>query len=204
MLHDLLFCQGCTGGLGLSTYRQIHDNIRLHSKRNHGDATSSLSFALPPRSPSCDILKMQAAVSASKKISISNGINKNQILDEYTKTCLENKGIFSQVTSSSKGEPTYKPINYPTIAQLVRNCKMKPSLNHQYRVEGLILQNIIVILLKEPNGYLSTNDIKNLYAVNRLFKEVISDVQALRDLDFSHFFSLVMIMPTNKPSKNSE
>ena len=184
MHHDLLFCPGCTGSLGLSTYQQIHDNI-LHSKPNHGGATNALTFALPQRIALSEVQKMQAAVSRSKTVGISNGINKNQILDEYARSCHEKEGTSYQVTSSSKGEPTNKPINYPTIAQLVRNCKMKPSLDHQYRVEGLILQNIIVILLRESEGFLSPDDIKSLSAVNHLFNEVTHDIQTLRNLDFS-------------------
>jgi hypothetical protein len=62
---------------------------------------------------------------------------------------------------------------------------MKPSLNHQYQVEGLILQNTIIILLRESDGYLSPNIIKSISVANRLFNEVTSNVQALQDLDFS-------------------
>jgi hypothetical protein len=62
---------------------------------------------------------------------------------------------------------------------------MKPSLNHQYRVDDLILQNVIVILLRESNGFLSPIDIKNLSVLNRLYNEVTFDVHLFRNLDFS-------------------
>jgi hypothetical protein len=99
--------------------------------------------------------------------------------------CPSKEGISRQVTSSNKGEPTNKPTTYPTIAQLVRDCQMKPSLNYQYRVDDLVLQNVIVIPLQESNDFLSPIDIKNLSVVNRLYNKVTRDVHLFWNLDFS-------------------
>ena len=93
----------------------------------------------PKKATTSEISKLQAAVLSSEVTSISVGIDKNAIIDEYTQACLSKEGIPRQVTSSNKGEPTNKPTTYPTIAQLVRDCQMKPSLNHQYRVDDLVL-----------------------------------------------------------------
>jgi len=134
---------------GLSTYRQIHDNIL--PKKCHDDISmaNSLTNAVvsPKKATTSEISKLQAAVLSSEATSISLGIDKNAIIDEYTQACSSKEGISRQVTSSNKGEPTNKPTTHPTIAQLVRDCRMKPSLNHQYRVDDLVLQNVIVIHL---------------------------------------------------------
>ena len=143
------------------------------------------AVVLPKKATTSEISKLQAAVLSSEATSISVGIDKNAIIDEYTQACSSKEGISRQVTSSNKGEPTNKPTTYPTIAQLVRDCQMKPSLNHQYRVDDLVLQNVIVILLQESNGFLSPIDIKNLSVVNRLYNEVTRDVHLFWNLDFS-------------------
>ena len=94
------------------------------------------------------------------------------------------EGISRPVTSSNKGELTNKPTKYPTIAQLVRDCKMKPSLNHQYQVEDLVLQNVIVISLQESDGFLLPIKIKNHSVVNHLYNKVTRDVCLLQNLNF--------------------
>ena len=142
------------------------------------------AVALPKKATNSEISKLQAVVLSSETTSISVGIDKNAIIEEYTQACSKKEGISCQFTSSNKGEPTNKPTTYPTIAQLVRDCQMKPSLNHQYRVEDLVLQNVIVILLQESDGFLLPIDIKNLSVVNRLYNKVIHDVHLFQNLDF--------------------
>ena len=180
-------CPDCFGNPGLSTYRQIHNNIL--PKKSHDDLSTANSLtnavASPKKATNSEISKLQAAVLSSETTNISVGIDKNAIIEEYTQACSKKEGISCQFTSSKKGEPTNKPTTYPTIAQLVRDCQMKPSLNHQYRVEDLVLQNVIVILLQESDGFLLPIDIKNLSVVNRLYNEVIRNVHLFRNLDFS-------------------
>jgi len=79
-----------------------------------------------------------------------------------------------------KGEPTTIPIIYPSITQLVRGCLMKPSLNHQYRVSDVCLDNVIVKLVKSPESCLTNEDVMNLSKVNSLYGEMIHDVIDLR------------------------
>ncbi len=91
----------------------------------------------------------------------------------------------TQCCYHQKGEPTTKPINYPTISQLVRGCSMKPSLNHQYMVLDLSLGNVILEVLKSSESFLMDEDVANLTKVNSLYQEMVHDVIDLRTLDFS-------------------
>jgi len=177
----------CFGSPGLSTYHQIQDNILPKKSRDDILTAYSLTNAVvsPKKATTSEISKLQAAVLSLEATSISVGINKNAIIDEYMQACSSKEGISRQVTSSNKGKPTNKPTTYPIIAQLVLNCQMKPSLNHQYQVDDLVLKNVIVILLQETNRFLSPIDIKNLSVVNRLYNEVTRDVHLFRNLDFS-------------------
>jgi len=62
---------------------------------------------------------------------------------------------------------------------------MKPSLNHQYRVSDLCLDNVIVKLVKSPESFLTNEDVMNLSKVNSLYREMIHDVIDLRLIDFT-------------------
>ncbi len=143
MISPLLLA-GYNGSLGCSaTYRMIHDSI-LPSKRIHdldqGFFVASKRSRLDGNDLSPEHNKPNTAGMLTK------GINKNEILDQYSLACQKNGTQFATATIR-QGKPTKKPtIIYPTIAQLVRSCKMKPSLHHQYRVDDLTLNNVIVIL----------------------------------------------------------
>jgi hypothetical protein len=93
-----------------------------------------------------NVLKLVFESSAAPKI--SQGINKNDIISKYNKACCQ-KGHVGQVASITKGEPTTPPATYPTIFQLVCDCLMKLSLDHQYQVKDLLLDNIVVIVLQK-------------------------------------------------------
>ena len=62
---------------------------------------------------------------------------------------------------------------------------MRPSLNLQYRVKDLSIENVLVFIIKNHEAYLSSQDITSLMQVNTLFEEMISDVIELRSVDFS-------------------
>jgi hypothetical protein len=96
----------------------------------------------------------------------------------------KNVGSNTMSLPSKKGEPTTKPINYPTISQLVRGCSMKPSLNHQYMVSDLSLNNVIVEVLKSSESFLRDEDVANLAEINSLCREMVHDVVELRTLVF--------------------
>ena len=142
-------------------------------------------FVSPKKATSREIASLQAAVLNSEEKKITSNIDKNSIIHEYKNSCLQELGISTPVASSRKGEPTRVPTSYPTIAQLVHDCTMKPSLDHQYQVHDLSLQNIIIILIKDVNSYLPMNEIMCLRILNKLYNEVILDVFKLRTLDFS-------------------
>ncbi len=46
---------------------------------------------------------------------------------------------------------------------------MKPSLNHQYMVSDLSLDNVIVEVLKSFESFLRDEDVANLAEVNSLY-----------------------------------
>ena len=158
----------------------IHDSI-LPSKKIHdldhevfvASKRPKLGGAETP--PECHKLQRKA---------MTKGIDKNKILDEYSLACQKN-GTLHRTAAVKQGEPTKKPTTYPTIAQLVRDCEMKPSLNHQYRVDDLTLDNVIVILMREKTSYLSPICLANISILNKLYCEMTRDVFRLRDLNFS-------------------
>jgi hypothetical protein len=115
---------------------------------------------------------------------LSKPINKNSILSKYDEE-LKKLGFSEQVTTTKKGEPTYLHTNYPSIFQLICDCSMKPDNNHYYRVKDLRSENVIVILLKSVDGYLSDTCIKKLHCLNQLFNEITTNVYRLRNFDFS-------------------
>ncbi len=94
-------------------------------------------------------------------------------------------GYSNQVTTANKGELTHLLTTYPSIYQLVRGCSMKPDKSHQYRVQDLALEDIIVIVLKSVDVFLSDTCIKKLHCLNLLFNEMTTDICRLRTLDFS-------------------
>ena len=160
----------------------IHDSI-LPSKKIH-DLDQGV-FVTPKRPkldghdgpPTGRSKKMKAA-------SVTKGIEKNRILDEYSFMC-QKTGAQHTTSTVRQGKPTNTPTTYPTISQLVRDCKMKPSLRHQYRVDDLTLNNVIVILMREEEGYLLPACVANITVLNKLYYSMACDVRQLRDLDFT-------------------
>ncbi len=175
----------CLGSLaGLSMYQQIHDKIlpnKIHADKVLMPANSK--FVLPKKTTAKEIESLQDAVLALGEKRITN-VDKNTIIQEYKNSCLWEHGLSGPVTSSKKGEPTNLPTNYPTIAQLVHDCTMKPSLDHQYMVDDPSLKNIIVILIMDVSSILSEKEILRIRYLNKLFNEVIVDVLRLRTLNF--------------------
>jgi len=115
---------------------------------------------------------------------LSDPINKNTIIAEYDMSC-QKQGIKNIVSTARKGEPTTIPIIYPSITQFVRGCSMKPSLNHQYQVSDLCLDNVIIELIKSSESFLTNEDIMSLSEVNSLYQEMTHDVTNLRMVDFT-------------------
>ncbi len=62
---------------------------------------------------------------------------------------------------------------------------MKPSLNHQYQVDDLHLNNIVIFIVINYESYHSSKDLDNLKQVNMSYSSMILDVQRLPHLDFS-------------------
>ncbi len=62
---------------------------------------------------------------------------------------------------------------------------MKPSLNHQYWVDDLHFDNVVIFIVKSYKLYLSSEDFDNLKQVNASYFSMILDVVCLQHLDFS-------------------
>jgi hypothetical protein len=127
---------------------------------------------------------LQEACQRSSNSVLNKAINKNTIIALYDED-FQKMGYSDQVTTANKGEPTHLPTTYPSIYQLVRNCSMKPDKSHYYRVQDLTFENVIVIVIKSVDGYLSNTCIKKLHCLSRHFNEMTTDVCRLRILDFS-------------------
>ncbi len=124
--------------------------------------------------------------SLPNKGKVAVGIDKNSILSDYKKFCLL-KGITSQVSSSIKAGELQPSLKFPPHHRLVNDCKMKPSLDHQYQASIISLDNVIVfILVKNYEQYfLEVEDLYNLSKVNQLNGDMVNNVLRLRLLDFS-------------------
>ncbi len=114
---------------------------------------------------------------------LSKAIDKNAIIAKYNKDC-HRMGYPNQVTTANKGELTHPPTIYPSTYQLVRGCSMKLDKNHQYRVQDLRIENVIVIVLKFVYGFLSDVCIKKLHCLNSLSNEMATDVRNLQVKNF--------------------
>jgi hypothetical protein len=127
---------------------------------------------------------LQDACQRSSVSVLNKAINKSTIIAKYDKDC-QKMGYSNQVTTANKVEPTHPPTTFPSIYQLVRGYSMKPDKSHQYRVQDLTIENVIVIVLKSVDGFLSNACIKKLHCLNLLFNEMTTDICRLRTLDFS-------------------
>jgi hypothetical protein len=160
--------------IGCLVYRSVHDSIMANK-------TKVITSNVIPPAQELNVLKLAFESSAARKI--LQRIDKNDIISKYNKACRQ-KGHVRQVESITKGEPTTPPTTYPTIFQLVRDCSMKPSLDHQYRVKDLLLDNIVVIVLQKFEDYLSREEVNNLAKLNSLYQEMVPYVIWLESLEF--------------------
>ncbi len=143
--YIILFCIATPGqpcSLCCLVYSSIHDSI-MPSKLK-------LTSKLAP--DSCQVNSLKSAFVGLSASKLSEFIDKNTIISEYNASCQE-KGIKCKVTTIKKGEPFINPTNYPTIYQLVHGCSMKPSLDHQYWVSDLSLDNVFVVLIKSSESH---------------------------------------------------
>jgi hypothetical protein len=126
----------------------------------------------------------EAMVPQSKRQKMPSKIDKNSILTAYGESC-RIKGFNNQETSTTvKGELQSTP-NYPPHHRLVINCKMKLSLDHQYEVSIVSLDNIIVFAVKNYKKYfLEAEDLHNLSKVSRVYGDMVNSVLHLRSHDF--------------------
>jgi hypothetical protein len=163
---------GKPSSLGCLVYSSIHDSIKANNTRFTSNQAPNASR----------VILLKAACSNSSAQKLLQRINKNAIIKKYTESCLQ-QGATSEVTTIKKGKLTKPPTTYPTIYELVRDCSMKPSIDHQYQVEDLNLDNVIVELLKSSESFLADEDIANLSKVNSLYQEMVDNIVEFRTLD---------------------
>jgi hypothetical protein len=150
---------------------QIHDKIKSNSngKVISKNYPASNDFTLSAKTKKVTKKRTydpKAMVPQSKRQKMPSKIEKNSILTAYGKSC-RIKGFDSQKTSTTvKGELQSTP-KYPPHHCLVINCKMKPSLDHQYMASIVSLDNIIVFIVKNYEKYFfEAEDLLNLSKVN--------------------------------------
>jgi hypothetical protein len=135
-----------------------------------------------PNARKCVILRAVCQNAPAPKL--LHKFDKNAIITKNGKNC-QKTGYSGQVTTTKKGEPTELPTTYPSIYELVRDCSMKPSDKHQYRVIDPVLNNIVVCVLNPQDMYLSPDDVETLSSINSLYREMVHDVMRLKGMDFS-------------------
>ncbi len=167
---------------------QIHDRIKSNNGKvisKNYSVSNDIMLSTETKKVTKRTYDPQAMVPQSKRQKMPLKIDKNSILTAYGKSC-RIKGFDNQETSTSvKGELQSTP-NYPPYHHLVIDCKMKPSLDHQYEVSIVSLDNIIVFILKNYEKYfLEAEDLHNLSKVNRVYGNMVNDVLCLRSHDFS-------------------
>ena len=167
----------------ISSRMKVHDSITLvkHSKKKNLKRTSQ-DISNVSRTSIRDEISSTSV--SPKKSKTSHGINKNVILQVYQKECTD-KGITLTVSTTNKGEthPTLPP--YPPCHLLVKNCTMKPSTSHYYRIGNLHFDNVIIFLIKDYEKYLSRQELGDLRLINSFYKDMIDDILRLRTVDFS-------------------
>jgi hypothetical protein len=93
---------------GCLVYSSIYDSIKANNIR----------FTSNQAPNACQVSSLKTACSNSSAPKLSQTINKNAIIAEYTESCHQ-KGNLSEVTAIKKGELTEPPITYPSIYKLV-------------------------------------------------------------------------------------
>jgi hypothetical protein len=112
-------------------------------------------------------------------LKVAMDIHKKTIILLYTRSCRV-RGISDQVSTTKKGEALQLLQHH----LLILNCTKQPSLNLQYQVKDLSIDNVLVFIIKNHEQYLSSQDLEKLRAVNELHNNIISDVLELRLVDF--------------------
>ena len=78
------------------------------------------------------------------------------------------------------------PKKYPSNPYLIKNCTMKPSLDHQYWVDDLHFESVVIFIIKKiKESFLSSKDIYNLKQFNETYSSMILDIERLHHLDLS-------------------
>ncbi len=158
---------------GCAVYPSVHNSIML--------SKSKVTLTLPPSVVKNDSLQKMCLCSLDSIL--NKFINKNSILSKYSKDC-HVLGYSGQYSSTNKMRVSPPPTTYPSIFQLVRDCSMKPDTSYYYWVQDLQFENIIVIIIKPVERYLSDTCIKKLHCLSWFLSKMTNDVCRLQNLNF--------------------
>jgi hypothetical protein len=142
---------------------------------NKKDIDKVKNFTTPLKLPLQDFETKHALAFLQNSLKVATGINKNSIILLYTSLCRV-RGISDQVSTTKKGDA----LQFLQHHQLILNCTLQPSLDLQYQVKDLSIDNVLVFIIKNQEQCLSSQDLENLRAVSKLHNEMVSDVLELR------------------------
>jgi hypothetical protein len=132
-----------------------------------------------PLKPSLHEFESKQALAFPQNLpKVATGINKDSVILFYTSSC-QDHGIFNQVSTTKKGEA----LQYPQHHKFILNCMMRPSLDLQYQVWDLSIKFLLLLIIKDHEQYLSSQDLMNLKQVSELYNEIVLDVLKLRSID---------------------
>jgi hypothetical protein len=103
------------------------------------------------------------------------GIGRVNNIEDIVKVCanfcsiqhaFQKSGIEHQVTTVKKGE-TPSTFPYPPNHQLVANCKMTPSLDHQCHLQNLSFDNVAIFIVKWHKLYISSKPYVSQLTISR-------------------------------------
>ncbi len=155
------------------------------------DKPSSLLLELSEESKK--VKRAEVVETSAEPPLFSRRLDKDGILETYESQHQVNK----KSITAKKGERTTSfRHQFPSIARLLKRCKMKPSLNHRYRVDTLGLQDVAVSLTKwafskskDEHGVVTEVVDQELLScmkcISSKYNLMVKEVIRLRNVDFT-------------------
>jgi len=172
-----------TSSTALPTARQrtvpTSSAMSMQSKEAHPSAVPTGSIVATVARPST------VPTGSSLTSSLMSTQSKNATLATY-----QNKfgqGSTDSLVSISQGKriSSYKA-NHPSNARLVRDCRMKPSLAIQYRVEVLSLADVATKIVKHWRLYFGSNDgLWALAGLSSMWHTMVHETLRLESMDYT-------------------
>jgi hypothetical protein len=153
--------------LGNWTKRQIRDSIKPNKAIKKVKRVPD-NFATYTKLSSQEFKAIQtrAFPLTSTAMKLAAGNKKNDIILYYSESSQKQKSSIQHQVATVKKDETPSMVPYPPHHQLVTNCKMRLSLDLQYRVRDLSFDNIVIFIVKWHKLYISKEVLVNLMSVN--------------------------------------